>query len=139
MSGTTQEPLKEMDLVLTETLSLSQDFLHDILLQISAIEPFNPDKEYYWNIQFSALSADITKFVELTTLLSKIVMAKSKQALNEIKDSQVHLLFILKSINQAQQKHDSLALEDLIKYELKDNLTQWKTELIPLIKRHLNA
>jgi hypothetical protein len=58
--------------------------------------------------------------------------------LPEIKTSHIHLLFILKGINQAQQKNDSLVLEDLIKHELKDNLTQWKINLIPTIKRMLN-
>lgn len=129
----------ELDLVLTETIFLSQDFVNNILLQISAIKAFVPEKEYAWNLQLSALSLDITNFVELTTLLSKIVMTKKKVSLSQVKDSHVHLLFILKGINQAQQKHDALVLEDLIKYELKDNLTQWKIDLIPLIKRLLNA
>ena len=46
--------------------------------------------------------------------------------MNEFKDSHIHLLFVMKAMNQAQQKQDRVALEDLIKYELKDNLTQWK-------------
>jgi len=139
MSGMTLQTTGELDLVLTETIFLSQDFVNNILLQISAIKAFVPEKEYAWNLQLSALSLDITNFVELTTLLSKIVMTKKKVSLSQVKDSHVHLLFILKGINQAQQKHDALVLEDLIKYELKDNLTQWKIDLIPLIKRLLNA
>ena len=135
----THHTLEKLDSVLAETLSLSQEFINDIIQQITVMEAYVPEKEYFWNLQLSALSSDLTNFVELTTLLSKIVMNKKKLNLPQIKQSHVHLLFILKGINQAQQKHDALVLEDLIKYELKDNLTQWKIDLIPLIKRLLNS
>ena len=139
MSGMTNHTFEQLDSVLSETLPLSQEFLGDLLAQINAMESFIPEKEYFWNLQLSALSSDITNFVELTTLLSTIVMARKKVALPEVKQSHIHLLFVMKGINHAQQKHDAVALEDLIKYELKDNLTQWKIDLIPLIKRHLST
>ncbi len=139
MSGMTKHTFEEMDGVVAGTLSVSLELLSDIISQINAIEAFIPEKEYHWNIQLTALSNDITNFVELTTLLSKFVMHKKKITIPEIKQSHVHLLFVLKGINQAQQKHDSLVLEDLIKYELKDNLTQWKIDLIPFIRRQLNS
>ncbi|MBA2404028.1 MAG: hypothetical protein H0V66_04585 [Bdellovibrionales bacterium] len=139
MSGMTAQTFREFDVLLSDTIAVSQDLLNDIIQQINIIESFIPEKEYFWNLQLSALSSDITKFVEITTLLSKILTNKKKLNLPEIKQSHIHLLFVLKGINQAQQKHDSLVLEDLIKYELKDNLTQWKIDLIPLIKRQLNS
>jgi hypothetical protein len=138
MSGMTVEAFKEFDVILTDTIVIGQDLLNDIIQQINNIESFSSDKEYFRNIQLSSMSADITKFVELTTLLSKILVTKKKINVPEIKQSHIHLLFVLKGINQAQQKHDSEVLEDLIKYELKDNLTQWKIDIIPLIKRQLN-
>jgi hypothetical protein len=138
MSGMTVEAFKEFDVILTDTIVIGQDLLSDIIQQINYIESFSSDKEYFRNLQLSSMSADITKFVELTTLLSKILVTKKKIYVPEIKQSHIHLLFVLKGINQAQQKHDSVVLEDLIKYELKDNLTQWKIDIIPLIKRQLN-
>ena len=139
MSGMTVEAFKEFDVILTDTIVIGQDLLNDIIQQINYIESFSSDKEYFRNLQLSSMSADITKFVELTTLLSKILVTKKKINVPEIKQSHIHLLFVLKGINQAQQKHDSVVLEDLIKYELKDNLTQWKIDLIPQIKRLLNS
>ena len=138
MSGMTVEALKDFDVILTDTIVIGQDLLNDIIQQINNIESFSSDKEYFRNLQLSSMSSDITKFVELTTLLSKILVTKKKINVPEIKQSHIHLLFVLKGINQAQQKHDSEVLEDLIKYELKDNLTQWKIDIIPLIKRQLN-
>ena len=139
MSGMTVEAFKEFDVILTDTIVIGQDLLNDIIHQINNIESFSSDKEYFRNVQLSSMSADITKFVELTTLLSKILVTKKKINVPEIKQSHIHLLFVLKGITQAQQKHDSEVLEDLIKYELKDNLTQWKIDLIPQIKRLLNS
>ena len=139
MSGMTTNSFGELESVLLDTVSISLDLLSDIIQQINSIEDFIPEKEYFWNQMLSVLSQDITKFVEITTLLSKLLMAHKKVTMPEIKQSHIHLLFVLKGINQARQKHDSLVLEDLIKYELKDNLTQWKIDLIPLIKRQLNS
>ncbi len=124
---------------LTQSISLSQELLSDIINKIDSISAFTPEREFIWNQQLMSLTSDISQFVELTTLLSKILMTKKNVVLAEIKDSHVHLLFILKGMNQAQQKQDSVALEDLIKYELRDNLTQWKIDLIPQTKRLLNT
>lgn len=138
MSGMTTQSFGELDSIFTDTISISLDLLSDIIQQINSIEDFIPEKEFHWNQMLSDLSQDITKFVELTSMLSKLLMVHKKITVPEIKQSHIHLLFVLKGINQARQKHDSVVLEDLIKYELKDNLTQWKIDLIPLIKRQLN-
>lgn len=139
MSGTTISSNEEMGDFLAQTLILGQDLLVDILYQIQTISPFTPEKEFHWNREVSQITSDIGQFVELTTLLSKVIMKRKNQTLPDIKDSHIHLLFVLKAMNQAQQKLDLVALEELIKYELKDNLTQWKIDLIPQTKRLLNA
>lgn len=139
MSRMTVEAFNVFDGILSDTVTIGLDLLNDIIQQINTIENFSTEKEYFRNIQLTSMSSDITKFVELTTLLSKLLLTKKKINIPEIKQSHIHLLFILKGINQAQQKHDSLVLEDLIKYELKDNLTQWKIDLIPQIKRLINS
>ena len=139
MSGMTAQTFREYEVLLSDTIAVGQDLLNDIIQQINTIESFIPDKEYFWNLQLTAMSADITKFVELTTLLSKILVSKKNISIPHIKQSHIHLLFVLKGINLAQQKHDSFVLEDLIKCELKDNLTQWKIDLIPSIKRLLSS
>lgn len=139
MSGTTISSNVEMGDFLSQTISLSQELLADILYQIQTISAFTPEKEFHWNREVSQLTSDIGQFVELTTLLSKVIMKRKNQSLPAIKNSHIHLLFVLKGMNQAQQKLDLVALEELIKYELKDNLTQWKIDLIPQTKRLLNT
>lgn len=137
MSGMTS-PSYNQDF-LSDTLNLTLEFLSDIILDIQTIGDFSPEKEFFWNRKVAQIATDVSQFVELTTLLSKTIMARKKQTIEGVKDSHIHLLFVLKAMNQAQTKQDFIALEDLIKYELKDNLTQWKIDLIPQTKKLLNT
>ncbi len=122
---------------LFETLGLIQEFLSDILLDMDLISDIDSTLEFKRNSVLSRLTSQISQFVELTTLLSKTMLKKQSKISATIKESHIHLLFILKGMNQAQQKQDYIALDELIKYELKDNLTQWKIDLIPQVKRQL--
>lgn len=137
MSGMTS-PSYNQDF-LQNTIGLTLEFLSDIILDIQTIGEFKPDREFFWNRKLSKLTSDISQFVELTTLLSRIIMSRQQLTVAGIKESHIHLLFIVKGMNQAQLKQDYVALEELIKYELKDNLTQWKIDLIPQTKKLLNT
>lgn len=137
MSGTTPSSYNQD--FLTDSIGITLEFLSDILLDIHLIGPFEEHRQLSWNRQITELTADISKFVELTTLLSKTIMKRKGHTLEGIKESHINLLFILKAMNQSQTKNDYLALEELIKYELKDNLTQWKIDLIPQIRKLLNS
>jgi hypothetical protein len=124
---------------LAQAIILSQELLSDIFFKIDAICDLTPEREYLWSNQLMSLTSDVSQFVEITTLISKVMMNRKHSVFTEIKESHIQLLFILKGVVQAQQKQDLFALEDLIKYELRDNLTQWKIDLIPQTKRLLNT
>ncbi len=124
---------------LAQAIVLSQELLSDIFSKINSVADLTPEREYIWNNQLMSLTSDVSQFVEITTLISKVMMNRKHSIFMEIKESHIQLLFILKGVVQAQQKQDLFALEDLIKYELKDNLTQWKIDLIPQTKRLLNT
>ena len=137
MSGMTS-PSYNQDF-LQNTIGLTLEFLSDIIFDIQTIGEFKPEREFFWNRKVSKLTSDISQFVELTTLLSRIIMSRQQLTVAGIKESHIHLLFIVKGMNQDQLKQDYVALEELIKYELKDNLTQWKIDLIPQTKKLLNT
>lgn len=137
MSGMTSPSYNQS--FLQDTIGLTVEFLSDIILDIQTIGEFTVEKEFFWNRRNSKLTSDVGQFVELTTLLSKTIMVKKKTTIPGIKTSHIHLLYVMKAINQAQLNKDYVALEDLIKYELKDNLTQWKIDLLPQIKKVLNT
>lgn len=52
-----------------------------------------------------------------------------------VKELQIHLLSVLKAITGAHKKNDTIMLTDLLEFELKDNLTQWKILVIPHLKK----
>jgi hypothetical protein len=135
MSGMTS-PFSSQNFLL-ETVGLTQEFLSDILFDLQNIGGFSPEKEFFWNKRICKITSDICRFVEITTLLSKTLMSRQNLTIPKIKESHISLLFLMKALNQAQLKLDYVALEELIKYELKDNLTQWKIDLIPQIKKLL--
>jgi len=137
MSGMTT-PSYNQDF-LSNTVGLTLEFLSDIILDIQTFGEFTAEREFFWNRKLTKLTNDVSQFVELTTLLSKTIMIRKGQTIDEIKQSHISLLFIMKALNQAQLKQDYVALEELIKYELKDNLTQWKIDLIPQTKKLLNT
>ena len=136
MSGMTTSPASNLNFY-TDTVGLTLEFLSDIIVDSQSVGEFIAEKEFFWNKKIIKLTSDIGQFVELTTLLSKLITKNTNQTIQGIKESHIHLLFLLKAMNQAQLKQDYIALEELIKYELKDNLTQWKINLIPQIKKVL--
>lgn len=52
-----------------------------------------------------------------------------------LKELQIHLLSIIKAIRSAYSKEDYIMLADLLEYELRDNLTQWKILILPILKQ----
>ncbi len=137
MSGMTSPSYNQN--FLPNTIGLTIEFLSTIILDIQSIGAYTRESEFHWNHKIMKLTSDISQFVELTTLLSKVFLTRKNLEISGIKESHIHLLYIMKAINQAQLKLDFVALEELIKYELKDNLTQWKIDFIPQIKKSLNT
>lgn len=136
MSGMTQT-LNQSNDTLLATIPVLQEFLQSILSDIHSLNLNVDGPTYFLDDQISTLTLNVSQFVELTTLQTRLLRSRQIEVPLRVKDSHVHLLFVMKGINQAFQKQDILGLEELIKYELKDNLTQWKIDLIPNIKRSL--
>ena len=77
-------------------------------------------------------------FIQLINNIHKVLNfgTNSKSQVGfTIKELQVHLLFVVKAINNAYKSKDFLMLSDLLEYELVDNLTQWKIMALPQIKK----
>ncbi len=138
MSGTTAYTEPASSDILVESVQLSQEHLNQTLTRLHQLQSLQEAKAHNINQIVSSLTMDVGTFVEITTLITRMVQKRYHYTIAGAKESHIHLLFIMKGINQAQQKGDLVALEDLIKYELKDNLTQWKIDLIPQVKRQLN-
>ena len=137
MSGTTAYTAPASD-ILSESVYLSLEYLSQTLNRLNQLPSLRDEKIHNINQIVSSLTMDVGTFVEITTLITRMIQKRHQRTIVGAKESHIHLLFVMKGINQASQKGDLEALEDLIKYELKDNLTQWKIDLIPQVKRQLS-
>ena len=82
--------------------------------------------------------AKVDSFIQLITQVHKGLIIESNHCLESgqtIKELEIHLLSVTKALLVAQKREDTVMLMDLLDYELKDNLTQWKITAIPQIKR----
>lgn len=120
------------------SFTLTQELLSELINDCHNAPAFEENSIVLWNKKLARLTHDVSQFVEITTLLTRSLSKKGEPIFLEIKNSHIQLLFIMKAISQAQVKTDTMALQDLIKHELKDNLTQWKIDLIPQLKKRLN-
>lgn len=80
-------------------------------------------------------SDQISRFVEVSSLLSQAILPKGHALRENIRTQHISLLGILKGLASAMENQDTIAQEELINYELRDNLTQWKINLLPLLKK----
>jgi len=80
----------------------------------------------------------IDAFIQLISHIHQSLSVISDERLKSgqtIKQLEIHLLSVVKAILVAQKREDQVMLIDLLDYELKDNLTQWKIVAIPQIKK----
>jgi hypothetical protein len=80
----------------------------------------------------------IDSFIQLITQIHQGLVIQTDKKLDSgqtIKQLEIHLLSVTKALLLAKRRNDEVMLLDLLDYELKDNLTQWKITAIPQIKR----
>ncbi len=115
-----------------------------IINQLFEITNILPAYIYQTDISISGNHQQIIKIVDAIELfiqginnINKVINSfvqdndKYKQDLYNIK---MHLLSIMKGIESAKNNNDYIMLNDLLEYELTDNLTQWKLKILPQLK-----
>ncbi len=93
------------------------------------------------NTEFSEVIEIMDLFIQLISKIHQTIRANSKDKLANcptIQKLEIHLLSILKALVPAKEKEDIIMLSDLLEYELIDNLTQWKIQAIPELKKLKN-
>lgn len=77
-------------------------------------------------------------FVQLISKINNALKTELKDKYRKTDDIQkleIHLLSIMKALLPAKERNDIIMLCDLLEYELKDNLIQWKIKVIPEMKK----
>lgn len=90
-------------------------------------------------LNMDPIVSGIQTFIQASAYISSkanFISVLEKERL-PMKSLQIHLLSVLKALNSAYLSSDSLMLEDLLDFELKDNLTKWKILVLPQLKMKL--
>lgn len=123
---------QEKKSVAQETLDYLPSFLESLIEQILECSKEHSTDRLYPIIE----KVDI--FIQLMSNIHNSLNINSECKLDmgfTIKELEVHLLFVIKGVNTAFRKDDIIMLQDLLEYELVDNLTQWKIQALPKIKK----
>lgn len=92
-------------------------------------------------ILFIEIIDGIELFTQLVTTIHRTLKFNTNLKVGNLtlKELQIHMLSILKALLPAKQKDDYVMICDLLEFELIDNLTQWKTGVIPTLKKYLQS
>jgi hypothetical protein len=123
-----------------ELINLSQRLLNKIL-DIVPITAQKLKDSACADRELISISNNLDLFIQLVIEVHHSIDASTKERLEtttSLKQLKIHLLSVVKAIFQAKKKSDNIMLCDLIEFELKDNLTKWKINVIPQIKKSLS-
>jgi hypothetical protein len=136
-----KNPQNEFSLTTNDIIDVSLKLLNKIIDSIpetiNKLKNENENSDQY----LVFISDNLELFVQLVIELHHSLDLPTKEKLastSDIKQLKIHLLSVIKAIFLARQKDDKIMLCDLIEYELKDNLTQWKINIIPKAKKSVN-
>ncbi|WP_417337103.1 hypothetical protein [Halobacteriovorax marinus] len=137
---------KDINFSTTSSYELAFDALNDCSTYIETIiakiaqytELQNDNKQEQANMMFGEVIEIMDLYVQLMAKIYKTVRKRHQEQLrhtNTFQTLEIHLLSIMKAMIPAKEKNDIIMLNDLLEYELIDNLTQWKIKAIPELKK----
>ena len=140
------DSFKDIDFTLINSLNLAFDSLDDCsgyidvvvdkIAHLSALYSQNEVRKA--NVLFGEVVEIMDLFVQLVSKIHKTIRKNYPDKLQNnhtLQKLEIHLLSVLKALLPAKEKEDIIMLCDLLEYELVDNLTQWKIQAIPELKR----
>ena len=122
-----------------EALDSCNDYikiLTDKTMRLTSLYQENKAEEA--NTEFSEMIDILDLYVQLFSKIHSTLKRNFKGAFThseEIQKLDIHLLSVLKALIPAKEKGDIIMLCDLLEYELVDNLTQWKINIVPALKK----
>lgn len=142
-------PIEESDFI-EISFNSKNHVLNDVIIDLGDLTDKILNKIVQASEEFKSENDDIamvqlSTVIEAVDLFIKTINHACSQILDQedideglpIKELQIHLLSVIKAIHSANQKEDYIMLTDLLEYELKDNLTQWKILILPILKQEI--
>jgi uncharacterized protein YpiB (UPF0302 family) len=122
-----------------EALDSCNDYIQILTEKtMSLTRLYQENKAEEANDEFSEMIDILDLYVQLFAKIHSTLKRNFKGAFThteEIQKLDIHLLSVLKALIPAKEKGDIIMLCDLLEYELVDNLTQWKINIVPALKK----
>lgn len=122
-----------------EALDSCSSFLELAISKINELSGlYQQNKIDSANSLFGEVIEIMDTFVQLMSKINSTLKKNSGKGFvksETIKKLEIHLLSVLKALIPAKEKEDIIMLCDLLEYELIDNISQWKCQAIPELKK----
>ena len=129
------KPIEDSSISLIQDISsLLDHLLKKTSITGSQIEEAETTSQVYIGNIVSAIDTFLTS---INYVCTEVITNKDVFSNIPLKELQIHMLSIIKAIYTAIKKDDLIMLTDLIEYELKDNLTQWKILILPILRQEI--
>jgi hypothetical protein len=142
LSSTTYT-IENRDLLKFEIFTDHNCHIETLNLSLTAIDKISKTLTDCSNLSYNELVCRLSVSVELIDItLKNVIQAHSDFNIPtnvtypsgfNFHKLKIHLLSIFKAVGIALKTQDHVMLSDLLEYELKDNITQWKIYVIPSI------
>ncbi|MBL6988945.1 MAG: hypothetical protein ISR65_04170 [Bacteriovoracaceae bacterium] len=140
------DEFSSVDFTVKTNIELALDALDSSFLYIDAVlESIELLTQLYQENKYTEANSKFTEVIDIMSLFVQLIsqihtifrdnLTSEYKKDDKVEELELHLLAILKAIVPAQEKKDIIMLCDLLEYELVDNLNQWKTSAIPILKK----
>ena len=110
------------------------DAISELNGQIEAIRPMKPEAMPEESLlQLIDQTRKLVVFLKYSSEYMRKTFTQPK-AREEMLRIKLHLLSVLRALSDQVRLKDNVAIHDLITEELRDNLTMWKINVIPLLR-----
>jgi len=120
--------------------TIEKNLIEKIYRTVSfSIQKIEKNGDFFDFDDINLISEVISVIVEATSKIAKKNFQLNQDIYQLIKNSNLKIFGVLRIIKISCEKHEDIFLNDLIKHELKDILTEWKISILPQIEKQLST
>ena len=121
-----------------QTIELCFLYIESIRLTVLQLSQSKADDENFDEKKFFEMIEMLDDFIGVISDIYKTLKkthCSGNFCVKKVQSLEIHLLFVLKALFAAKHKEDFFMLRDLLKYELMNNIVQWKIKVVPELKK----
>jgi len=122
------------------TETIEKKLIQEVQKTVSySIQKIETKQNFFEPEEINTLAEVLSLLVEATSKIAKKNLTLNRDTYQLIKECHLKIFGLLRTIKIASEKGEDIFLNDLIKYELKDILAEWKISILPQIEKQLST